>query len=208
MTIQPEWRFEADYFTACNCDWGCPCNFNAPPTQGSCFGLTAWDIETGIFDGIDLDGSRFGVTYSFPGEVSEGNGTAVAYVDSRASEPVQGALETIATGEAGGGLFELFAQLAPTWHPTRYVPIDFDIEDARGSVRIGDVAGADSELLAYPDGKVIHPTFVLPHGIEFKEGLATNAKRWWSRDEDLLGSFEDKYAAVARVEFTQEGLVG
>ena len=27
-----QWSFEADYFTACNCDWGCPCNFNARPT--------------------------------------------------------------------------------------------------------------------------------------------------------------------------------
>src|SRR5262245_10832602 len=24
-----KWNFEADFFTACNCDWGCPCNFNA-----------------------------------------------------------------------------------------------------------------------------------------------------------------------------------
>src|SRR5215204_3138669 len=32
------WSLEADYFTACNCDWGCPCNFNARPTEGRCMG--------------------------------------------------------------------------------------------------------------------------------------------------------------------------
>ncbi|NPC57753.1 DUF1326 domain-containing protein [Caenimonas soli] len=35
------WFFEADYFTACNCDWGCPCNFNARPTEGRCMGWGA-----------------------------------------------------------------------------------------------------------------------------------------------------------------------
>jgi hypothetical protein len=44
-----QWRFEADYFTACNCDWGCPCNFNARPTEGRCLGWGAWSILTGQY---------------------------------------------------------------------------------------------------------------------------------------------------------------
>ena len=35
-----KWRFEGDYFTACNCDWGCPCNFNgAPPRVAASAGV-------------------------------------------------------------------------------------------------------------------------------------------------------------------------
>src|SRR5579859_2195531 len=30
------WSYTADMMTACSCDWGCPCNFNAPPTRGFC----------------------------------------------------------------------------------------------------------------------------------------------------------------------------
>jgi hypothetical protein len=26
--IIPTWHFKADYVEACNCDFGCPCNFN------------------------------------------------------------------------------------------------------------------------------------------------------------------------------------
>ena len=26
------WVFDADYLQACNCDYGCPCEFSAPPT--------------------------------------------------------------------------------------------------------------------------------------------------------------------------------
>ena len=27
-----KWTMEADYLQACNCDYGCPCEFQAPPT--------------------------------------------------------------------------------------------------------------------------------------------------------------------------------
>jgi hypothetical protein len=36
----------------------------------------------------------------------------------------------------------------------------------------------------------------------------TNAKRWWWRDEDLLASYADRYGAVAKVRFTQDGCIG
>ena len=36
----------------------------------------------------------------------------------------------------------------------------------------------------------------------------TNAKRWWWRDEDMLASYADKYGAVARVKFSEQGCVG
>jgi hypothetical protein len=97
-----QWSFEADYFTACNCDWGCPCNFNARPTEGRCMGWGAWSILTGQFNTTALDGTRFALYYMFPGPVEQGQGTACAYVDSRATPAQQQALEAIGTGKAGG----------------------------------------------------------------------------------------------------------
>ncbi len=70
------WNFEADYFTACNCDWGCPCNFNARPTEGRCLGWGAWNIITGQHGSTDLDGTRFALYYKFPGPVEQGQGIA------------------------------------------------------------------------------------------------------------------------------------
>lgn len=205
----PEWSFEADYFTACNCDWGCPCNFNARPTEGRCMGWGAWSILAGSFDGTPLDGTRFALYYKFPGLVEEGRGTACTYVDERATEEQRRALEAIGTGKAGGGIFELFgAELVSSWLPTKVVPIEFEFRGGEGRVVIGGIAEAESESLSYPDGTVIEPWVDLPHGIEYKRGLMTNAKRWWWRDRDLLASYENRYGAVARVRFTQEGCVG
>jgi hypothetical protein len=44
---------------ACNCDWGCPCSFNAPPTHGKCEGGYLWHIEEGKF-GDSRDAGRRG----------------------------------------------------------------------------------------------------------------------------------------------------
>lgn len=204
-----EWHFEADYFTACNCDWGCPCNFNARPNEGRCMGWGAWVVRSGCFDDVALDGSRFALYYKFPGRVEEGHGTACAYIDQRASAPQRKALEQIGTGKAGGGIFALFGEeLVTEWLPTKWVDIEFEMADGRGRVVIDGYGGAESELLSYPDGSVIRPVEELPHGIEFKRGLMTNARRWWWRDDDLLASYADRYGAVATVRFTQDGCVG
>lgn len=204
-----KWSFEADYFTACNCDWGCPCNFNARPSEGRCMGLCAWDILSGSFENVDLSGTRFAVYYKFPGPIEQGKGTACAYLDARATPSQKGALEKIGTGKVGGGMLGLFAtDLVTTWLPTKTVSIDFEFQNGKGRVRIEGYGEAESDLLSYPDGTVIRPSLDLPHGIEFKQGLMTNAKRWWWRDAELLASYADKYGAVARVRLGEEGCVG
>ena len=34
-----EWRLKGDWIKNCNCAFGCPCDFNARPTNGNCTGL-------------------------------------------------------------------------------------------------------------------------------------------------------------------------
>jgi hypothetical protein len=202
----PPWSFEADYFSACNCDWGCPCNFNARPTEGRCMGLGVYNIHTGQSGATPLDGTRFALYYKFPGLVEHGQGTACAYIDSRTTANQQEALEAISTGKAGGGIFELFGcELVTTWLPTKITSIDFEFSGGEGRISVDGFAEAESELLSYPDGTVLRPLLELPHGIGFKRGLMTNAKRWWWRDEELLASYANKYGAIARVRFTQDG---
>jgi len=94
------------------------------------------------------------------------------------------------------------------YRPTKAAAIDFEIRDGKGRVSIEGFGEAETELLAYPDGSTIRPQVELPHGIEYKSGLMTNAKRWWWRDEDMLASYADRYGAVARVKFSEEGCVG
>jgi hypothetical protein len=203
-----KWSFEADYFTACNCDWGCPCNFNARPTEGRCIGWGVWNIITGRFGDTSLDGTRFALYYMFPGLIERGQGTACTYIDTRVTSGQHKALEAIGTGKAGGGIFEIFTGLVTDWMPTEVVPIECDFNDGVGRARVGTFGEAESALLSYPDGSVIRPWQELPHGIEFKRAMMTNARRWWWRHDDLLAHYTDRYGAVARVKFTEAGCVG
>src|SRR6185369_1830490 len=45
-----------DVLIACNCDYGCPCNFNARPSRGFCEGGWVWMIEKGQVDDVDVSG--------------------------------------------------------------------------------------------------------------------------------------------------------
>src|SRR5260370_18364047 len=42
LAVKTKWNMEAEYIQSCNCDWGCPCNFDALPTHGSSEALVAY----------------------------------------------------------------------------------------------------------------------------------------------------------------------
>jgi hypothetical protein len=52
----PNLNMKADYVETCNCDYGCPCNFNGFPTDGFCRALVLYHIQDGTFGKIKLDG--------------------------------------------------------------------------------------------------------------------------------------------------------
>lgn len=52
----PAWNFKADYVETCNCDYGCPCNFNGFPTYGNCSALVLYHIRSGNYSNTKLDG--------------------------------------------------------------------------------------------------------------------------------------------------------
>ena len=60
MSANTKWSFEADFLQACNCDYGCPCEFSAPPTNGGCEGMVAWRINRGNYGSVKLDGVGLG----------------------------------------------------------------------------------------------------------------------------------------------------
>jgi hypothetical protein len=67
-----KWSWEADYLQACNCDYGCPCEFSAPPTRGFCDGTGAWKIISGRYGDISLDGLGIGFAAHWPKAIHEG----------------------------------------------------------------------------------------------------------------------------------------
>ena len=76
------WSIRGIHFANCNCDYGCPCQFNARPTTGDCRAITAWQIDEGHYGEVRLDGLLAVNTYAWPGAVHEGNGEMQSIIDA------------------------------------------------------------------------------------------------------------------------------
>jgi hypothetical protein len=81
----PTFRLAGDVLIACNCDWGCPCNFNARPSRGFCQGGWIWTFERGQVDDVAVDGLGVALFAKWPGAIHEGGGRAACYIDARAT---------------------------------------------------------------------------------------------------------------------------
>ena len=61
------WEIQADEFVTCNCNYGCPCQFNAPPTYGDCQAVAGFKIKKGHFGDVSLDGPVCSRRYALAG---------------------------------------------------------------------------------------------------------------------------------------------
>ncbi len=131
-----KWRISGSLLGACNCDWGCPCSFDAPPTYGACHGTYVWIVKTGTFGAtVRLDGLAFASAGSHPGPIHLGHGTSVTLVDDRATPAQRKAIETLRRG-GGGPPFSIFAKTTERWLPTVYAPFDVRLNGVRSVVKV------------------------------------------------------------------------
>jgi hypothetical protein len=164
-----DWKVKGTVLVACNCDYGCPCNFNAPPTTGDCEGSWTWHIEQGNFGDVSLDGLTLGVYADWPRAIHEGGGKAVVYYDERADESQREALETLVRGEAGGpwGIFINTYELVGV-HPA---PFELELAAERSRLKVGDAVELEMEPIRNPvTGDETRAAVVLPKGLVFNEG--------------------------------------
>ncbi len=67
-----DWYIEGEVYGNCNCAYGCPCQFEALPTDGTCRGFEVLRIDNGHFEDVDLSGLKIAMFYAWPGPISEG----------------------------------------------------------------------------------------------------------------------------------------
>jgi len=94
-----DWMIKGPKLGACSCSYGCPCEFNGPPTHGVCEGLEAHRIDEGWFGDVRLDGLIVGARYAWPGPVHEGGGTVQGFIDAKVTDQQREALFAILGGK-------------------------------------------------------------------------------------------------------------
>ncbi len=173
-----KWRLRGDSLVSCNCNWGCPCQFNALPTHDNCEALSTWEIHEGHFGDVRLDGIRFANIYWWPGPVHEGNGIRRLIIDQKATPKQRQALEELNSGKHGGGYLEIFAAVCPNVLESLTAPITFetDREKRTGTVRIPDIGEVQVEPIKNPvTGDEHRARINLPNGFEYKVAEMANA---------------------------------
>ncbi len=166
----PQWKIRGQVILACNCDYGCPCNFNGLPTTGKCEGYWNWHIEQGDFGGVSLSGLNLSVAVNWPGAIHEGNGQALVVLDESANERQRHALRTLVSGQAGGPWKIIGTTIAKVNGP-EYAPFQVSVDDYSSSVKAGSYITLQMQPVRNPvTNAEVHPRAVLPEGFIFKEG--------------------------------------
>jgi hypothetical protein len=167
---EEKWHLRGDVHVACNCDWGCPCNFNARPTTGKCEGGWTWHVKDGEYGQTRLDGLNFSVYANWPGAIHEGNGVALILIDERAEPAQRSAIETLVGGKVGGP-WGVLGWTWPTVHGPYAVAYDLLLDGVKSRIRCGTYVDIECGPIHNPvTGAESHPGVVLPEGIIFKRG--------------------------------------
>lgn len=139
------WHIRGSYFEACNCEPICPCRridglAGGRSTHGICTGVLSWLIEEGDAAGADLSGQPVALALRYDDDEPGSPWTWLLYLDERASEAQQEALEAIFTGRLGGDALEHFPWAWKASKPlgVRRAAIELDHTRRRQWLRIRD----------------------------------------------------------------------
>ncbi len=195
-----KWKLEGTLLIACNCDFGCPCNFNAPPTQGHCEGQWFWHVEKGSFGEIPLDGLSWTVSADWPAAIHDGGGRAISFYDDRADDAQAGAIAALVRGEQGGpwGIFINTYELVDV----RAMPFDLNLDGLESSATVGDAMKLQMTTIKNPvTGAEVHPGAVLPEGLVCKEATFGMSETFRVSSE-IEYDHSGKYAAIAPFDYS------
>lgn len=204
-----DWRLEGEWMKNCSCAFGCPCDFNARPTQGYCKGLVAMRIAKGHFEGTRLDGLCFAITVDFPGPLHEGNGTIQPIIDERATAEQRQALFDIFSGKhsAEGTLFQIVSMIVTKIHDPVFVPFEFSFDKDGRVARLlaRGVLETDVEPIKNPvTGDPHRIQVVMPEGFEHRaaEVASANIRSTGAIRFETLGT----HSSLANVVQTPKGV--
>jgi len=185
------WGLTGTYFETCNCDAACPCVFLSAPTDGECTVLIGWHIDNGYFDDINLNEFNVALAVHSLGHMLQVKWNVAVYLDNKANEAQKDALLKIFSGQAGGHPSLLAAHIGNVLG-VKSVAIDYQAQDKRRSMRIGDVAEAEIEAIDGQGGAKVtvtnHPLCIAPG----HSAVAARSKRLLFNDHEFNWDISDK----------------
>lgn len=206
-----EWSMQGFEFVNCNCNWGCPCQFNGLPSHGDCCAHAFVHIDKGRFGDVVLDGLSCGFLAAWPGPIHLGKGTFQAVVDERADARQRAALEAVVQGretDPGTLVFQVFSTTVTKLLPTLFKPIQLsvDFQQRTASLSVPGVLESTATSIANPvTGAPHHVRVQLPAGMEFSEAEFVSGR---ARAQGAIPlEFDGTHAHLARIHWNTHGVV-
>lgn len=205
------WEIKGREFVHCNCDYGCPCQFSARPTNGNCHAIGGIEIHEGHHGSTKLDGLKVAVILAWPGAIHEGKGQAVPIVDERATPEQRDALLRIMSGldtEPGATFFQVFSTTYEKVHDPVFTKIEFDVDvDGRTArLNVPDLIEARGEPIKNPVTGEEHSARInLPEGFEYV--VAEVGRGWGKASGPVAFDTTDTHAHFADLHMTGAGVV-
>ena len=169
---------EGKLLEACSCGGLCPCWVGDDPDEGYCNSMNAYHYDRGTINGVDVSGLTLAFMCLIPGNVLKGNWKVAAYLDDKATPEQKQAILDAHTGKLGGPLADL-AQLVSEVVGVYDVPIEFNMKEGKGTIRVGDAATADMQPYTDAEGrptKLVDTVFSTIPGSPAYAGKATAFK--------------------------------
>lgn len=205
------WELKIKEYTNCNCDYGCPCQFNAPPTHGDCYAICGFEITEGHFGDTDMAGVKMAAILQWPGAIHEGNGSVEAIVDESATSEQREAALKVMTGqdtEPMATMFAVFASTMTTVHDPHFAPIDFevDIENRIARLNVPGIIESVGQPIRNPITNEIHQARIdIPNGFEY--AIAEMGSGTSKSTGAIKLSMSDSYGQFAYLHLTNKGPV-
>ena len=138
------YHLEGRLLEVCNCKVLCPCWIGEDPDYGTCKTIIAWRFDKGKINEVDVSGRTIALLAFVPGNILEGNWKAAVYLDDKVTPMQEEAILSVYTGKLGGPVGELVKLVAEVVSVEK-VPITFDVQGGKGTLKIGDAGYAELE---------------------------------------------------------------
>jgi hypothetical protein len=138
------YHLEGRLLEVCDCRVLCPCWIGEDPDNGTCDTIVAYHFDKGTIHGVDVTGRTIAIVAHLPGNILAGNWRIAVYLDDKTSDKQMEALLDVYTGKAGGPIADI-AKLVGEIVAVERVPIAFDVDKGRGTIKIGENQYAELE---------------------------------------------------------------
>lgn len=200
------YRVKAESVEACSCHHGCNCQFAGFPNEGICELIIGYDVTSGHYGDVPLDGVRAVIAAKYPNAIHEGHGHVVLFIDEAATPAQADALASILSGRMGGMPWEALAGTIERFEGPIRKPVEIRAAGERSAIRVpgalelsltpfvNPVSGEEKEVhIVYPKG-----------GFFWNDARVATTSVMRVSHGDLHLEWPGRYAAAAEVNWTNQ----